>query len=204
MALVSFGINIELSIVRSHVWAKSSGLILIPGLDAGNGIMSYPPGTHRERATPWPHRWRIMPGYPSRVARGTITVPREHGHPSPSDPARARSGISPPVPLDPRHSIRKLLTLARCPLKNEHARVSVIEMQSDPSSPTIRERANRTLQFFPHRGSTGCRTVNECVYELSSRLTLTNIVNPIRVPCDIVLAPCNLLCRKIAPRDFID
>lgn len=109
-----------------------------------------------------------------------------------------------PVPFDPRHSIRKLLTPARCPLKNEHARVSVIEMQSDPSSPTIRERANRTLQFFPRRGSTGCRTVNECADELSSRLTLTNIVNPIRVPCDIVLAPCNLLCRKIAPRDFID
>lgn len=69
--------------------------------------------------------------------------------------SRAIRNLAPPTPSRyPRHSIRKLLTPG--PLKNEHARVSVIEMQSDPSSPTIRERANRTLQFFPRRGCLDC------------------------------------------------
>lgn len=138
--------------MRSHVWAKSSGLILIPGRESGerHNVVSAG-GPSRE-----PHRRRtggeLCPGIRAGSARNyyrpsgtrpSISIGSRsraiRNRPRPSRAARARA----------RHSIRKLLT-PRCPLKNEHARVSVIEMQSDPSNPTIRERADRT--FFPHRG----------------------------------------------------
>lgn len=131
------------------MWAKSSGLILIPGHSAGWHNVESAGGPSRANpraaaAAPAAGYTRVSEPVANPMWRSfeELLPSPGNGHPSPSDPSRVQAGIVVPSRRScparsafanthagarayREHSIRKLLTRRvrkPCSLKNEHAR----------------------------------------------------------------------------------
>lgn len=95
--------------------------------------------------------------------------------PVPSRPARTRARTA----LDTQTINPRTLPFEKWTRAGERdrnaKRATPSNIPDDSGTKVPADRLRATLQFFPRRGLS-CRTVNECVDELSSRLTVTNIV----------------------------
>lgn len=192
--------------------------------------MSNSPGAHRDLTQepsppplPPPYRRRVIPGYSSRwqsrwCSYEELLPSPGNDHPSPSDPSRARAGIGCPGLACPvrsvsgtrrraQHSIRELLTLrARHAFWKMNRLGFVTEMQSGVVPDGPRKPTDITfvaLQFFPRHGLS-CRTVNECIDELSRARDVWPwwISLSVRALLDTILVLYNLPYRRKRNRVF--